>query len=216
MRRFLNLAILIFLVVLSTHSGKAQGNRLPEYGPNDTLLVPGIYFEGEIIPFNTLEVVYVSNVPPEKLAQIIKEYNRLKNAVYATYHFAQKAGAVINDVNFHLTGVTSKKERKKYIKTREAELKKEFADPLSNLSVYQGKVLMKLIYRETGNDCYDIIKEYRGGFNARMYQTVAFLFGSNLKQEYDALNDPVDRQIEIFVKELTGSMYFPNTGASWK
>ena len=54
------------------------------------------------------------------------------------------------------------------------ELKAEFADPLTNLSVYQGKILMKLINRQTGNNCYEIIKEYKGGVNARFYQTVAF------------------------------------------
>jgi hypothetical protein len=103
--------------------------------------------------------------------------------------------------------VSSKKARKDYIKTREDELRKQFADPLSNLSVYQGKVLMKLINRQTGNDCYEIIKEYRGGLNARMYQTVAFVFGSSLKQRYDAEKDNTDRQIENIVKEIDGVWY---------
>ena len=80
------------------------------------------------------------------------------------------------------------------------DLKKEFTEPLSNLSVYQGKILMKLINRETGNNCYEIIKEYKGGFNARLYQTVAFFFNSNLKQSYDALKD--DAVIEKLVKEV--------------
>ena len=77
--------------------------------------------------------------------------------------------------------MSNKRDRKKYIKTREKELKKEFAEPLKELSVYQGRVLMKLINRQTGNNCYEIIKEYKGGFNARVYQTVAFVFGSSLK-----------------------------------
>jgi len=101
----------------------------------------------------------------------------------------------------------SKGERKKYIKSREKELKEQFADPLSNLSVYQGKVLMKLINRQTGNNCYDIIKEYRGGFNARLYQTVAFFFGSSLRQDYDIVHDATDRQIESIVREIDGSWY---------
>jgi hypothetical protein len=102
--------------------------------------------------------------------------------------------------------MSSKNERKKYIKSREKELKAQFSDPLTNLSVYQGKVLMKLINRQTGNNCYEIIKEYKGGLNARMYQTVAFFFGSTLKQPYD-LTDPTDRQIESIVKEIDGSWY---------
>ena len=71
---------------------------------------------------------------------------------------------------------------------------------MKDLSVYQGKVLMKLINRQTGNNCYEIIKEYRGGFNARIFQTVAFVFGSNLKQDYDANGD--DKPIENIVNEI--------------
>jgi hypothetical protein len=66
---------------------------------------------------------------------------------------------------------------------------------------------MKLINRETQNNCYDIIKEYRGGFNARMYQTVAFFFGSSLKQDYDIAHDKTDRQIESIVNEINGYWY---------
>ena len=59
---------------------------------------------------------------------------------------------------------------------------------------------MKLINRETGNNCYEIIKEYKGGVTARLYQTVAFFFDSNLKQSYDAVTD--DATIEKIVKEV--------------
>jgi hypothetical protein len=105
-----------------------------------------------------------------------------------------------------LNGVTSKKKRKEYIKTREEELKKQFGDPIQNLSVYQGKILMKLINRQTGNDCYEIIKEYKNGFTARFYQTVAFFFGGNLKQEWD-LKEPADKLIESFVQEIDAMWY---------
>ena len=65
---------------------------------------------------------------------------------------------------------------------------------------------MKLINRQTGNNCYEIIKEYKGGVNARLYQTVAFFVGGNLKQDWD-LKDKTDRQIENFVKEMDGVWY---------
>ena len=203
---------IIFPVLLAVLLGlsletRAQQAPLPAYGPNDTILVSSIFYQGEWLPYGEMEMVYIANVPPEKLAKILQAYNRLRNAVYVTYPFARAAGVIINDVNAHLTGVTSQSERKKYIKSREGELKKQFSDPLSNLSVYQGKVLMKLINRETGNNCYELIREYRGGFNARMYQTVAFFFGSSLKQDYDAKNDATDRQIEAIVQEINGVWY---------
>ena len=178
-----------------------------KWGPYDTIMVPAIYYEGYWMPYQELEVVYVSKLSPEKLAKVIADYDRLKKAVYLTYPYARKAGAVINDVNARLVGVTAKKDRKAYIKTREKELKDQFSEPLSNMSVYQGKVLMKLINRETGNNCYEIIKEYRGGLNARLYQTVIFFFGSSLKQQYRIDQDHTDRQIEAIVQEINAAWY---------
>lgn len=212
MRRLLPVIIVSVLLLGFTREGVAQnnltpGSQLPKYGPHDTLRVTAIYYDNEWMPYAEMPMVYISNMSPDRLAKWMEEYNRLRNAVYVTYPYARTAGYVINDVNAHLQGVTSGRERKKYIKSREAELKKEFADPLSNLSVYQGKVLMKLINRQTGNNCYDIIKDYRGGFNARMYQTVAFFFGSSLRQDYDIANDKTDKQIEAIVKEIDGTWY---------
>jgi len=112
----------------------------------------------------------------------------------------------MKDIKDSISKMKSNSEKKDYIKSREKELKDQFADPLSNLSVYQGKILMKLINRQTGNNCYEIVKEYRGGVTARVYQTVAFFFGSSLKQDWD-VTDKVDRQIENIVKEIDGSWY---------
>ena len=206
----------VFMILLSFSLGALAQEKAPPpaFGPKDTLTVPAVYYDGEWMPYAQLEVVYISNLPPDKLAKYLQEHNRLRRAVYATYSYAISASAIINDVNAKLQGVTSKKERKKYIKSRESELRKQFGEPLSNLSVYQGKVLMKLIYRQTGSDCYDIIKEYRGGLNARVYQTAYFFFGGDFKQSYDAVHDPVDRQIESIVQELTNHWYGGNRSAA--
>jgi hypothetical protein len=184
----------------------SYAERAKKWGPNDTIIVDAIWYEREMLPYKEESMVWISNLSPEKLAKYMEEWTRLRNAVYVTYPYARTAGITINDINAHLTGVTSKKERKAYIKSREKELRKQFSDPLSNLSVYQGKILMKLINRQTGNNCYEIIKEYRGGLNARLYQTVAFFFGSSLKQDWD-LKDKTDRQIDNFVKEIDGMWY---------
>ena len=129
-----------------------------------------------------------------------EEWTRLRNAVYITYPYAKTASKIMNEINAKLVGVTDKKQRKAIIKSREKELRKEFTDKLTNLSIYQGKVLMKLIYRETGDNCYEIIQEYKGGFTAAVYQTVAVVFGTNLKQNYDA--NGKDKVIEIIVKDV--------------
>ena len=191
----------IFLLLFLSLSSRSQTNpKESKWGPNDTLIVPAIIYEGESLPYKEMEMVWVSNLPPDKLAKFIEEWSRLRNAVYVTYPYARRAGAVMNDINTRIAKMNEKEDRKAYIKTRERELRKEFTEPLTNLSIYQGKVLMKLINRQTGNNCYEIIKEYKGGVTARLYQTVAFFFSTSLKQPYDAQGD--DKEIESIVQEV--------------
>ncbi len=185
------------MVILLLISGQ---NSFAQESKNDTLTTEAIIYNGDVVSLKTLEYVYIYAFKSGWNAAKAAEYNRLRNAVYVTYPYARRAGAVMNDINANLATTTDKKLRKNYIHSREKELKKEFTDPLTNLSVYQGKVLMKLINRETGNNCYEIIKEYKGGFTARLYQTVAFFFDSNLKQAYDPAKD--DMIVEAFVQEV--------------
>jgi Domain of unknown function (DUF4294) len=172
----------------------------PELGPNDTILVAAKISDGSLVPAQTLQGYWITVPGPPGMKERIEKWTRLRNAVYVTYPYAKRAGAIMNDMNLKMEKMKEKEDRKAYIKTREKELKKEFTEPLSNLSVYQGKVLMKLINRQTGNNCYDIIKEYKGGLTARLYQTVAFFFNSNLKQPYNSLGE--DKDIETIVQEV--------------
>ena len=210
MRRYSSLFIFLLFLLAAANASQAQDSASyahGKWGVNDTITVQAIIINGEQFPYSELPMVYITRMPYDKMVKQLEAYNRLRNAVYVTYPYARQAGVVINDVNVHLITVQDKGERKAYIKSREKELKKQFTDPLSNLSVYQGKVLMKLVNRQTGNNCYELIKEYRGGLQARMYQTVAFFFGSNLKQPYDWQNDATDRQIENIVREMDGVWY---------
>ena len=174
--------------------------RAKKWGPNDTIITGAVWYRNEMLPYHEEENIWVSKLSGKKLQRYIEEWTRLRNAVYVTYPYARVAGKTINEINVQLKDVTEKKKRKEIIKSREKELRKQFTQPLENLSVYQGKILMKLINRQTGNDCYEILKEFKGGLNARMYQTVAFFFGSNLKQPYDATGE--DAEIESIVKEV--------------
>jgi hypothetical protein len=193
--------IILTFIVIAPLSSKAQVEPpLPVLGPNDTIPVPAIVHNAEYIPGGMLEWVWVQAPYPKHLLKKRQEWTRLRNAIYVTYPYARKAGIIMNEINAKTAGMKNEKERKKYIKSREKELKKEFADPLSELSVYQGKVLMKLINRQTGNNCYDIIKEYKGGFTARFWQTVAFFFNSNLKQPYDP--NGTEKEMEAIVQEV--------------
>ena len=183
--------LLLLLIGIQLHSYSQS-----QYGQHDTILTTAIVYQGDTIEAKILAGVYIYVYNPTARAS----WTRLRNAVYVTYPYAKRAGVVFNDINKHIAGNPDKDFIRKYINSREKELKKEFTDPLTNLSVYQGKVLMKLINRETGNNVYDILKEYKGGFTARFWQTIAFFFGSNLKQPYDAKG--ADAEIEAIVKEV--------------
>lgn len=178
-----------------------QGQLRAQSVNYDTLKVEAfITPEGDTIPQSWLPTVEVKAIQTKAVAKFWRDWTRLRNAVYVTYPYAKSASKVINEVNAQLVNVKDERTRKQIIKAREKDLKKEFADKVTNLSVYQGKVLMKLINRETGNNCYEIIKEYKGGFNAGFWQAVAFVFGSNLKQPYEPKEE--DREIELLVQEV--------------
>ncbi len=197
------LLLLTGIAAFAQNSGPSQPTAPapdPRFGPNDTILVPIMIYKGDTLPSRTLEMAWVRAAMTAAMRKRMEEWTRLRNAVYVTYPFARKAGIIMNEMNTKLATINSDGERKTYIKSREKDLKREFADPLTKLSIYQGRILMKLINRQTGNNCYEIIKEYKGGFTARFYQTVAFFFGSSLKQPYDPKGD--DQPIESIVQEV--------------
>lgn len=188
---------IMVVVIYVPASATAQNGQ----GPYDTIRVYGcIEANGDTIPCSYLPPVYVYTHLKGKWKKYHAEWTRLRNAVYVTYPYAAAASKVMNDINVRLEGVTDKSKRKAIIRSREKELKKEFSDKLTKLSVYQGKVLMKLINRQTGNNCYEIIEEYKGSFTATVYQTVAIVFGSNLKQSYEPYGK--DRDIESIVHDV--------------
>lgn len=180
-----------------------QGQQIPPQNIYDTLLTNAVVYNGDTLEAKMLAGVYVWTKRSKP------EWTRLRNAVYVTYPYALKAAIVFNDIESHIANNTDKQAISKYINSREKELKKEFSDPLKNLSVYQGKVLMKLINRQTGGtNCYDILKELKGGFTARLWQTVAFFFGSDLKQPYDAFGK--DAEMESIVLEVRRMYGYPS------
>ena len=191
--------ILICLACFTSLKSKAQNNSNDTIRDNirvEAFITP----EGDTIPQSWLPTVEVTAIQTAQWKNYWRNWTRLRNAVYVTYPYAKTAGKLITDVNNQLAGVRDEAARKKIIKSREKEMKRDFGDKVTSLSVYQGKVLMKLINRETGNNCYEIIKEYKGGFNAGFWQTVAYVFGSSLKQQYAPQGE--DKDIEKIVLEL--------------
>lgn len=193
--------ICLFLIFFLGVAAPFHSNAQNGHGIYDTIIVNAcVEANGDTIPCSWLDEVWVTGKLYGKWKKQYADWTRLRNAVYVTYPYARSASKVMNEINAQLVNVHDKDQRKQIILAREAELKKEFADKIQNLSVYQGKVLMKLIYRNTGNNCYEIIDSYKGRFNAAFWQTIALVFGSNLRQNY--YPDGKDKAMEMIVKEV--------------
>ncbi len=121
-----------------------------------------------MLSYKEESMVWVSNLSAKKLEKYVAEWTRLRNAVYVNLPLARAAGATINDINSHLANETNKKKKRKdYIKSREKRAAKQFYRTTLQSVGIPGKVLSEATNRQTGNDCYDIIKEYKGGFTCK-------------------------------------------------
>ena len=145
---------------------------------------------------NLKEIAVIPQIKFKNKRQRIR-YSKLVRNVKITLPYARKASAMINEINTELSLISNETDRKIYLKKREKELFDEFETPLKRLSFSQGKLLIKLINRETGDTTYQLIKEYKGGFSAVFWQGIARLFGSNLKSEFDEEGD--DKMIEHII-----------------
>lgn len=183
-----------------------QAQNLPSAADKGRF-VPTFIDGKDTLPWAVLPPVEVLASAPRRLRKQVRKWNRLRNAVYVTYPYARIVAGVLKDVDTHLEQIPNKKQQKKYLKLKEDELKATFGPKIEDLSIYQGKVLIKLIYRETGHNCYNLIKELKGGFSARFWQTVAFVFGSNLKTPYDKKKNA---DIESIVEEIESNPYYYN------
>lgn len=114
-----------------------------------------------------------------------KYYIWLERRVDDIYPFLQKAVTEYYLVKDSADQISSKRERRRYIKKRYNELADQYEEKLKQLSTSRGQILCKLINKETGKTTYDIIKELRGGFSAFLWNTAGGAFNIDLKKEFD-------------------------------
>ena len=125
-----------------------------------------------------------------------KKYYILKRRVLKVYPYALAAKTKLQSMQNGLDSMLNRRHKKRYTKQMSKWVKEEYSDRLKNLSMKEGKILVKLIYRETNLTSYEIVKSYRGRFNAFFWQTMAKIWENNLKTEYDPLNVKEDKLIE--------------------
>ncbi|PBQ32259.1 hypothetical protein CNR22_10910 [Sphingobacteriaceae bacterium] len=155
-----------------------------------------------MVVFNEVEIV--TNFVFSNTRQR-EQWTRVKFNVKKVYPYAILAAAKLKEYDKALAAIKEENLRKAFIKVCEKDLRTEFEDELKGLTVSQGKILMKLIDRETEKTTYEIVKQLRGSFQAAMWQTVARIFGHNMKVEYDAQVE--DIMIERAVKLVEAGQF---------
>ncbi len=168
-------------------------------------LVHACVENGDTIPWIWLPTVPVEGEMKFATKRKYLEWQRLRYNVKKVYPYAILAAAKLKEYDLILEKMPNDKVRDTYMKMCEKELQKQFGDELKNLSINQGRILMKLIDRETGKTTYHIVKEMRGNFQAFMWQSLAVLFGSSMKQEYDAKGE--DHLIEVAIQQVESGQF---------
>ena len=146
---------------------------------------PLLLIEGDSIPQYgiTLKEVVVFQPLRFKTREELKRYVLLRRRVFRVYPYAKLAADRLTVLNDRLNKIESKRGRKKYLKRLEKFIYEEFEEELKKLSKSQGRILIKLVHRQTGSTTFDLVKELRTGWKAFVYQTTASLFSLSLKDQ---------------------------------
>ncbi len=171
--------------------GWAQGIKLL-LGPDSTPIA--------VLP----PVEIVADAPsPKRQAEVRRQwenFQRLRRNVYLVYPMAKEAARIVREVDTERARLGQKsRDYKAYQKRLKKELFERYEPILKEMTVSQGIILIKLIHRETGLDAYSLLKDYLGGLQARFWQTIAQLYGSDLKLTYDPEKEPL---IEAVIQEI--------------
>ncbi len=191
------IALCLFPLFVSAQTNSNVAAALKPAAPINGILVSTVFYEGDTIPYKQLPAITCSANRVFKTVKQKAAWDRLKYNVKKVYPDAILAAAKLKEYDRVLAGMPEN-QRKKYTKVVEQQLKKEFGDELKKLSVNQGRLLIKLIDRETGKTTYDVVKDMRGSFSAFMWQSVAIVFNSSLKSDYDPEGD--DKAVEAAIR----------------
>ncbi len=161
----------------------------------------GLVIDGDTISLQILDEVLLFDEPSFSSAEARRRYEILKRKVIKVYPYAVIAGDKLDSLNFALSLISKKKQRKRYIKEFQSYLEEEFADQLKKLTRSEGQILNKLIYRETGRSTYELIKDHRSFLKAFWYNTMANFYDISLKRPYQPDSDEEDELIEIILNK---------------
>ena len=193
-KRFNILAGILLLSLIAIQSNAQDNKSAGGY------LVPVCIYKGDTIPSITLPDVYIFKPLKFRNDKERKEYYRLVYNVKKTFPISQEINRTIIETYEYLQTLPNEKIRQKHIKRVEKGLKEQYTARMKKLSFAQGKLLIKLVDRQSNQTSYELVKAFMGPFKAGLYQTFAGLFGASLKKQYDPEGE--DRMIERIVLQV--------------
>lgn len=188
----------LFIVILAFAFAlclQAQTETDPTYVP--TVKVGKVLHNGDSIQFMQLNKVYVFHEPVFKNERQRQQYNRLVANVKKVLPIAKEANHIIIETYEYLSTLPSKKAREEHMKLVEKSVAQQYKPRMKKLTYSQGKLLIKLVYRECNSSTYNLIQAFLGPVRAGFWQAFAWAFGASLKKEYDP--EGVDKMTERVV-----------------
>lgn len=180
----------IILLLLIVYNGYSQNNtdEQPAY----------IFVEGDSIPKTAIELneILILNRLKFSSKEDIKNYYLIKRRTLKVYDYAKLASERLDSLESRFSRIVSKRERKRYAKLVQKYIDNEFSEELKKLSRSEGRILIKLIHRQTGSTAFDLIKNLRSGWNAFWFNNTAKLFDLSLKSEFDPYSNKADFYVE--------------------
>jgi len=189
---------LIYLVKISgqTDTSKQINDTLPE----NYYRLHSVERDGISLPEINIKEVVIIGRPSTARKFPFYRYQRLIYNLKKVYPYALVVRARLGAINEGLEKIPDEKNRKKYLRQAEKDIFGEYEDDVRDMTITQGRLLIKLVDRETLNTSYELIRQYRGNFSAAFWQGIARIFGTDLKAEYDPYGE--DAVIEIILHEL--------------
>lgn len=190
----------------------AQGDRPGHVNPEDRMItldeptfepmvkIGKVLQGGDSIQYIEVNDIYVYPKPVFKSAKEQKAYNRLVYNVKKVLPIAKEVNLIIQETYEYLQTLSDKKAKDQHMKYVEKSIRQEYTPRMKKLSYSQGKLLIKLIYRECNSSSYQLIQAFLGPVRAGFYQAFAWAFGASLTKEYDP--EGVDRITERVVLQV--------------
>ena len=185
----LNIVILILFLLFGNRICFAQQQSPKADAQRSILLTPMCVYEGDTIPYVKLPTVYIFKPLKFKNKRDMAKYYKLIRDVKRVLPISKEINSAIIETYEYLQTIPTEKARQKHLKAIEKGLKEQYTPRMKKLSFAQGKLLIKLVDRQTHSTSYELVKAFMGPFKAGFYQTFAALFGASLKKQYDAQGD---------------------------